>query len=274
MTTLEGKVAAVTGAGSGIGRALSQALVDRGAHVAVSDVDEKGLAETVATLVGATNVTSHRVDVRDRADVESSAADVKAQHGGADIIINNAGVTSRASIEECSYEDLEFVLGVNLWGVIHATKAFFPLMRERGGGHIVNISSINAFVPFPLNGPYNISKYAVHGLSETLMQELAGDTIHVTSVHPGGVKTNIANRGRHMPREQAERFNRVARTAPEEAARVILDAVENNRERVFVGADAKVMAVAKRAVPASAVSFFGWAARRAWGAPLNEESDG
>ena len=266
MTVLEGKVVAVTGAGSGIGRALAQALVGRGAHVALADVNEEGLAQTVATLVGSTKVTSHRVDVRNRTAVEAYAADVKAQHGGADIIINNAGVTSRASIEECSYEDLEFVLGVNLWGAIYGTKAFFPLMRERGGGHIVNISSINAFVPFPRNGPYNMSKYAVHGLSETLMQELAGDTIHVTSVHPGGVKTNIANSARHVPQEQAERFNRVARTTPEEAARVILDAVESNKERVFVGVDAKVMAAAKRVAPAPTISLFGWAVQRMWGA--------
>ena len=158
------------------------------------------------------------------------------------------------------------MLGVNLWGVIYGTKAFFPLMRERGGGHIVNISSINAFVPFPRNGPYNMSKYAVHGLSETLMQELAGDTIHVTRVHPGGVKTNIANSARHVPQEQAERFNRVARTTPEEAARVILDAVESNKERVFVGVDAKVMAAAKRMAPAPTISLFGWAVQRMWGA--------
>jgi NAD(P)-dependent dehydrogenase (short-subunit alcohol dehydrogenase family) len=264
MTILEGKVVAVTGAASGIGRALSQALVARGAHVALSDLNEEGLGETVASLAGATKVTSHRVDVSNRAAVEGYAADVKAQHGGADVIINNAGVTCRTSIEECSYEDLELVLGVNLWGVIYGTKAFFPLMRERGGGHIVNISSINAFVPFPLNGPYNMSKYAVHGLSETLMQELAGDTIRVTSVHPGGVKTNIANNARKMPKEQAEQFNRIARTTPEEAARVILDAVEKNKERVFVGMDAKLMAAAKRAVPASTISLSAWATRRMW----------
>jgi NAD(P)-dependent dehydrogenase (short-subunit alcohol dehydrogenase family) len=265
MTVLKGAVVAVTGAGSGIGRALAHALVARGAHVALSDVNEEGLAETVAALGGGTKVTSHRGDVRSRAAVEGYAAHVKAQHGGADIIINNAGVVCRASIEECSYEDLEFVLGVNMWGVIHGTKAFFPLMRERGGGHIVNISSINAFVPFPLNGPYNMSKYAVHGLSETLMQELVGDTIRVTGVYPGGIKTNIANSARNVSKEEAEQFNRAARTTPEEAARVILNAVEKNKQRVFVGLDAKLMAAAKRAAPTSTISLFGWATRRMTG---------
>jgi NAD(P)-dependent dehydrogenase (short-subunit alcohol dehydrogenase family) len=262
MTELRDKVVAVTGAGSGIGRALCQELAARGAHVALADVNQEGLAETVASLAGGTKVTSHHVDVSNRAAVEGYAADVKAQHGGADIIINNAGVVARASIEECSYEDLAFVLGVNLWGVIHGTKAFFPLMRERGGGHIVNISSINAFVPFPLNGPYNMSKYAVHGLNETLMQELIGDTIRVTGVYPGGVKTNIANSARNVSKEEALQFTRRARTKPEEAARVILNAVEKNKKRVFVGMDAKVLAAAKRSAPASTLSFFAWAMPR------------
>lgn len=262
MTILEGKVVAVTGAGSGIGRGLCQELAARGAHIALSDVDEEGLAETAASVAGGTKVTSHRVDVSDREAVEAYAADVKAQHGGADVIINNAGVVARASIEECSYEDLGFVLGVNLWGVIHGTKAFFPLLRERGGGHIVNISSINAFVPFPLNGLYNMSKYAVHGLNETLAQELVGDTIRVTGVYPGGVKTNIAKSGRHVPEEQAVEFTRRARTEPREAARVILNAVEKNKQHVFVGMDAKVLAAAKRAAPESTVSFFAWAMSR------------
>jgi NAD(P)-dependent dehydrogenase (short-subunit alcohol dehydrogenase family) len=262
MTALEGKVVAVTGAGSGIGRALCQELAARGAHVALSDVNEVALAETAASFAGETKVTAHRVDVSDREAVEAYAADVKAQHGGADVIINNAGVVARASIEECSYEDLDFVLGVNLWGVIHGTKAFFPLMRERGGGHIVNISSINAFVPFPLNGPYNMSKYAVHGLNETLAQELIGDTIRVTGVYPGGVKTNIAKSGRHVSEEQAQAFTRTARTGPEEAAKVILNAVEKNKQHVFVGMDAKVLAAAKRTAPASTLSFFAWAMPR------------
>src|SRR4051812_17454065 len=154
MTTIQGKVVAVTGAASGIGRALAEELVKRGAHVALSDINEAGLAETAKLLKGTTKVTTHKVDVRDRKSVEGYAADVKAQHGGADVIINNAGVTTRASIEDISYEDFEFVIGVNMWGVIYGTKAFLPLFRERGAGHIVNISSINAMVPFNKNGPY------------------------------------------------------------------------------------------------------------------------
>jgi NAD(P)-dependent dehydrogenase (short-subunit alcohol dehydrogenase family) len=256
VTDIAGKVFAVTGAGSGIGRALAEQLNKRGARVAISDVNERGLEETRARLTG-DGVTTHVVDVRDRAAVERYASDVKAQHGGADVIINNAGVTARASLEEVSYEDFEFVLGVNLWGVIYGTKAFLPLLRERGAGHIVNISSINAFVPFWKNGPYNISKYAVHGLNETLMQELAGSTIRITSVHPGGIRTNIVTNARHTNEADAKMFARVARTSAAQAAKVILRGIEKNRERVFIGMDAKFLAAAKRMFPATTVRVAG-----------------
>jgi len=261
MTQIAGKVVAVTGAGSGIGRALAVELVARGAHVALSDVDEAGLAQTASLLDASTKVTTHRVDVRDWAAMQQHAADVKQAHGGADIIINNAGLAVRGSVEALSYEDFKLVIDVNLWGVIHGTKAFFPLLRERGAGHIVNIASINAMVPFHQNGPYNVSKYGVYGLNETLMQELSGDTIKVTSVHPGGIKTNIANNTKGVSAKEAALFNRIAMTSPQKAARTILGAVEKNRERVFVGADAKLMATAKRLMPGLTVKAFGAASK-------------
>ena len=257
MTDLRDKVVAVTGAASGIGRALAQELVARGAHVALADKDEIGLRETAALLRGSVKVTVHAVDVSDRSAVERYAADVLAEHGGADVIVNNAGVTCKASLEHIAYEDIEFVLGVNLWGVIYGTKAFLPLFRARGAGHIVNVSSINAFVPFANNGPYNISKYAVHGLNETLMQELRGQPIRVTSVHPGGIRTNIVKNSRHASEGDAKVFAKIARTSAQLCAKTILDAVEKNRERVFVGLDAKLMALAKRALPALAVRAAG-----------------
>jgi NADP-dependent 3-hydroxy acid dehydrogenase YdfG len=265
MTNVRDKVVAVTGAASGIGRALAQELVSLGAHVALSDNDEAGLRDTAAMLDRSVTVTTHVVDVRDRAAVERYAAEVREQHGGADIIINNAGVAVRGSMERISYEDIEFVLAVNLWGVIYGTKAFLPLFRERGAGHIVNISSINAFVPFAQNGAYNISKYAVHGLNETLMMELHGEPIRVTSVHPGGIKTNIANNARNVTDSQAKMFAKLARTSAQSCAKTILRAVAKNKERVFVGLDAKVMAMAKRAVPALAVRTMGLASNKLWG---------
>ncbi|MFT3924923.1 MAG: SDR family NAD(P)-dependent oxidoreductase [Myxococcales bacterium] len=262
MTRLAGKVFAVTGAASGIGRALAVELAKRGAHVALSDVDQAGLAETLGMLRGPGQRSSHVVDVSDRASVERYAQEVSSQHGGADGIINNAGVTARASLEEISYEDFEFVINVNLWGVIYGVKSFLPLFRQRGAGHIVNISSINAMVPFALNGPYNISKYGVLGLSETLMQELEGSAIRTTCVHPGGIKTNIVRNSRGASKGDAKMFDRIARTSAAQAANVILDGVERNKRRVYVGADSKLMAVAKRAVPSLMVDLAGAATRQ------------
>jgi NAD(P)-dependent dehydrogenase (short-subunit alcohol dehydrogenase family) len=272
MTDLRNKVVAVTGASSGIGRGLALELVARGAHVALADVNETGLAETAAQAAGPTRVTTHRVDVRDRAAVERYAAEVEAQHGGADVIINNAGIVVRATIEEMSYEAFASVIDVNFWGVVHGTKAFFPLLRKRSEGHIVNISSINAMVPFSHNGPYNASKYAVLGLSETLMQELRGQPIRVTCVHPGGIKTNIVRSAAGVSSREAAAFDRIAMTSARGAARTILNGVEKNRERVYVGIDAKVMAAAKRVIPETTVRAAGSASDGRWLAALGRRS--
>jgi len=252
---LAGKVVAVTGAGSGIGRALVMELVRRGAEVAASDMNEGGLRETAMLARG--RVSTRLVDVRDRSAVERWATYAEAEHRGVDAIVNNAGVAARGTVEAMSYEDFALVLDVNFWGVLHGVKAFLPLLRRRPEGHIVNISSINAMVPFAKNGPYNASKYAVLGLSETLMQELSGEAIRVTCVHPGGIKTDIVRNGRNMSAADAAMFDRVARTTADEAANAILDAVERNRERVLVGFDAKVMAAAKRLSPAWTVRAVG-----------------
>jgi short-subunit dehydrogenase len=257
MTKIAGNVAVVTGAASGIGRALAVELVARGAHVALSDVNEAGLRETAALLRTSSKVTTHRVDVRDWSAMQQHAADVKAAHGGADIIINNAGLAVRGTVEAMSYEDFKLVIDVNLWGVVHGTKAFFPLLRERGAGHIVNIASINSLVPFHQNGPYNVSKYAVYGLNETLMQELSGDTIHVTSVHPGGIQTNIANNAKGVSEDDAKFFNKIAMTSAKSAATTIVRAIEKNQEKIFVGVDAKFMASAKRLLPTLTVKAVG-----------------
>jgi NAD(P)-dependent dehydrogenase (short-subunit alcohol dehydrogenase family) len=250
MTQVKDKVVAITGAASGIGRALAQRLAAKGASLAISDVNEAGLRETAA-LLGAVdgNVSTHVVDVRRREAVYRYADEVERQHGGADIVINNAGLTVRASIEEISYEDFELVIAVNMWGVIYGTKAFLPLLRKRPEGHIVNISSINAMVPFIKNGPYNISKYAVLGLSETLIQELQGQPIHVTCVHPGGIRTNIVRNSKGTNEGDAVMFDKIARTTPEKAAEAIVAGIEKNKEQVFVGMDAKAMATAKRIAP-------------------------
>ena len=250
MTQIANKVVAVTGAASGIGRALARRLAAKGAHVAIADVNEPGLRETASMVeTSGVKVTTHVVDVRDRDAVYRYAAEVEQQHGGADIVINNAGLAVRATLEEVTYEDFELVIDVNMWGVIYGCKAFLPLLRKRPEGHIVNISSINAMVPFIENGPYNISKYAVLGLSETLMQELQGQPIRVSCVHPGGIRTNIVRNARGRTAADAAMFDKIARTSPETAAETILSGVEKNKEQIFVGLDAKALAAAKRLVP-------------------------
>jgi NAD(P)-dependent dehydrogenase (short-subunit alcohol dehydrogenase family) len=250
MTQVKDKVVAITGAASGIGRALAIHLAASGAHVAISDVNEAGLYETASRLRGTGGkVTSHVVDVRHREEVYRFAREVEHQHGHADIVINNAGLAVRGSLEEVSYEDFELVIAVNMWGVIYGTKAFLPLLRKRPEGHIVNISSINAMVPFAQNGPYNISKYAVLGLSETLMQELQGQSIRVTCVHPGGIRTNIVRNSKGMRANDAALFDRVARTSADAAAQAIVSGIERNKEQIFVGLDAKALAAVKRLVP-------------------------
>jgi len=262
MEHFAGKVVVVTGAASGIGRALAVRLGREGAALALWDVDEAGLAETAALAAGSPRVTTATVDVADRAAVEAFAARAIEEHGHVDAVINNAGVTASGTIEEISYEDFDWVLGIDLQGVIHGVKAFLPHLLTRPEAHIVNISSINAFLPFPGNGPYNISKYAVAGLSETLMQELQGTPVSVTCVHPGGIRTDIVRNARKALPEEVERFDRAARTSPDEAARVILRAMQRRKRRVFIGFDAKLMQLMKRLLPMTSVALVGRIGRK------------
>ena len=262
MDTFTGRVAAITGAGSGIGRALARELARRGAHLALSDVDEAGLAETVSMCEGsAVKVTSQRVDVADRAAVFAWADKVADEHGKVNLVVNNAGVALAATIDEGSIEDIEWLMGINYWGVVYGTKAFLPHLKAAGEGHIVNLSSVFGLISVPSQSAYNSAKFAVRGFTDALRMELevAGVGVSCTTVHPGGIKTNIARNARIDPalqeaagsrEEQAKRFDRMAVTSPEKAARQILTAVERNRRRVLVGPDAKVIDLISR-LPAS-----------------------
>ena len=257
MKILRNKVAAVTGAASGIGRMLAVNLAREGCHLALSDVDDRGLRETAAMIHEGVRVTMHHVDVADRTQVYAYADETARQHGCADIIINNAGVAVCDTLEDVSYENFEWLFGINFWGVVYGTRAFLPLLRKRPEGHIVNISSINAMVPFSNNGPYNAAKSAVMGFTETLVQELDGSTVRVSCVHPGGIKTNIAHNARfckHVnpdkPHEDVARtFERIARTTADRAARVIIAGIRKNRRRILIGPDARFMDFQKRLAP-------------------------
>ncbi len=172
-------------------------LAAKGCHLAISDVNEQGLQET-ANLLADKNVkvTTHIVDVANREQVYQYADDVVKEHGRANIIINNAGVAVGDSIEEVSYEDFEWIVDINFWGVVYGTKAFLPHLKKEPEGHIVNISSINGIIPNPHNGPYCSTKFAVKGFTETLCQEMRGTSVGVTVVHPGGIATDIVRNAR------------------------------------------------------------------------------
>jgi NAD(P)-dependent dehydrogenase (short-subunit alcohol dehydrogenase family) len=277
MSAITGKVAAVTGAGSGIGRALALGLARRSARLAVSDVDEAGLEGTAAAAraLGA-EVLTERLDVADRDAVVAHAETVAGHFGVVHQIYNNAGIAFSRLVLESDWEDYERVLGVNLWGVIHGTKAFLPHLVASGDGHVVNISSVNGFLSQPRMSHYCASKFAVRGFTESLGLELrqAGHPVRATVVHPGGIRTSIAanavrsarERGLELtPADEARRRfmeEKVLKMDPAAAAETILEGVQAGRARVLVGHDAKAVDALVRVLPALHQRLFLAAERR------------
>jgi NADP-dependent 3-hydroxy acid dehydrogenase YdfG len=247
MKELNGKVAVITGAGSGIGRALAIDLARRGSLLAISDVDDAGLAETVELVraAGAREVRSDHLDVADRAAFAAHAAAIAEHFGRVNLVVNNAGVALAGNLEDLEYPDMDWIMGINFWGVVHGTKEFLPHLIASGDGHLVNISSLFGLVSMPGQSMYNASKYAVRGMSEAVREEMliAGHPVGVTVVHPGGIKTAIARNARVSAREDKERTARLfdeklAKMTPERAAEIIVRGVLHNRARVLVGLDA------------------------------------
>ena len=277
MSAVTGKVAAVTGAGSGIGRALALGLARRSARLALSDVDEAGLQETAAAAraLGA-EVLTERLDVADRDAVVAHAEAVAGNFSVVHQIYNNAGIAFSRLVLESDWEDYERVLAVNLWGVIHGTKAFLPHLVASGDGHVVNISSLNGYLAQPKMSHYCASKFAVRGFTESLRAELeqAGHPVGVTVVHPGGVRTSIATNAMRAARarglegtaaDEARRRlyeDKLLKMDPAAAAETIVKGVQAGRSRVLVGNDAKAVDVLVRVLPSLHQKLFLAAERR------------
>lgn len=255
MRNFKGKVAAITGAASGMGRSLAVELARRGCALALSDRNEDGLRETAAMCAAhAVKVTTQALDVSDRAAVFAWATQANEAHGKVNLIFNNAGVAHTASAATATIEDFEWIMGINFWGVVHGTQAFLPYLRASGEGHVINLSSLFGLMAMPTQSTYNASKFAVRGYTEALRMELEleGAPVSATSIHPGGVATNIVNSSRidkqivdstgqdeETHRRRANRLINV--TTPDAAALQILAGVEKNARRVLVGKDAWVM---------------------------------
>ena len=263
------RVAVVTGSAGGIGRAVAEALATKGCHLALADIDEVGLAETARRVEAlGRRATTYRIDVSDRAQMEAFVAAVEADHGRVDVLVNNAGVTVAATFEEQSLDDFAWVVGINLWGVVHGCKLFLPLLRRQDEAYVVNLSSMFGLVGMPRQTSYCATKFAVRGFSESLAVELAATSVRVLSVHPGGVRTNIAKSARYRgPRAEKLRANTVRffeqrGMTPADAASRIVAAMERNAERLLITPEAHVTDVIKRAYPAVPSRLIAWVHRK------------
>ncbi len=249
MEGFAGKVAAVTGAGSGIGQALAIELGRSGASLAISDVDLEGLAETEEQLkaIGAP-VRSDRLDVTEREAFHIYADHIKEHYGKVNQIYNNAGIAYTGDVDITAYKDIERVMDVDFWGVVNGTKAFLPHLKASGDGHVINVSSLFGMLSIPGQAAYNSAKFAVRGFTEALRQEMVHNhqPVKVTAIHPGGIKTAIARNALTAEgvdaAAQSKVFDkRLASTTPQRAAEIILDGVRKNKARVLVGQDAVVI---------------------------------
>lgn len=269
MKDFTGKVAAITGAGSGMGRALAMSLANQGCHVAISDVDTDNLHETEALIQAEAlihaealiqtevRVTCHTIDVSNKLDVKNFASAVQQQHGKVNMIFNNAGVSVTDTVEHMSIDDFEWLMNINFWGVVYGTRAFLPFLREQPEAHIINTSSIFGTIALPSQSAYNASKFAVRGFTYALRQELADSNIGVSCVQPGGVKTNIVKNSRFVPSDNAsptkeefvQKFESLAGLTSEQAAEQILKGVRKNKAQILVGKDAKFIALLERLFP-------------------------
>ncbi|GAA0444783.1 SDR family oxidoreductase [Streptomyces sp. NPDC046215] len=264
-----GKVAVITGAGSGIGRALALRLAGLGADLALCDIDIDGAEATAVRCEGkGVRVRADRLDVTEREAVLAYADEVREHFGKVNQMYNNAGIAYYGEVTRESFKDIERVLDVNFWGVVNMTKAFLPHLIESGDGHVVNVSSLFGLITYPGQSAYNASKFAVRGFTECLRQEmlLAGHPVRVTCVHPGGIKTAVARNATAAAGLDAAGIarafdRRLALHSPEMAADTIVEGVVRRRARVLVGAEAKALDLLGRVSPAGSQRFGTWMSR-------------
>ncbi len=267
-TPLQGRVAVVTGAGSGIGRSLALQLAGRGCDLALCDIDPERLAETAheARALGV-KVSEHPLDVANASAVAALPAAVQAEHGRASLLVNNAGVALMGEFQQLSDADFQWLFGINFWGVVNMTRAFLPMLLREPAAHVVNVSSVFGFVAPAGQTAYAASKFAVRGFTDALRHELENTSVRVIAVHPGGIRTHIAHSARRahgvdeaMQRTAADAFVQAVHTTPEQAAERILRGLDRGELRIRIGADAWVLDLMARLMP---VRYWGWLKRRA-----------
>jgi short-subunit dehydrogenase len=257
MQRLEGRTAVITGAASGIGRALSLRLAELGCHLALCDRNETGLEETRARIQAmGRRVSAHVVDVSSKDRMRALAGEVLSFHGGVNILVNNAGVTAISTFENQPLEDFEWLMGVNFWGVIYGCKFFLPALRNAEEAHIVNLSSVFGILGVPMQSSYCASKFAIRGFSESLRAELSGTRIGVTSVHPAGVATNIAKDGRYAGKEASSKMQAdlvsdfATKMLPaDKAAEKIIRGIKKNSPRVLIARGSSLIDAVQRLSP-------------------------
>jgi short-subunit dehydrogenase len=265
LLNLKGRTAVVTGAASGIGRAIATSLARRGCNLALADVNDEALARTTAEIAApGVRISKHHLDVSDRDAVAAFPDQVTAEHARVDVLVNNAGVALAGTFEQVSETDFEWLFSINFWGVVGMTRAFLPLLHHSDDARIVNLSSIFGIIAPPGNTAYSAAKFAVRGFSESLRHELRKTRIGVTVVHPGGVATSIVRSAR-MPKtnspeeDEAKRksFEAFLTLPPATAGETIVRGVENRKARVLVGSDAKMLALIERFVPVNYWNLLG-----------------
>jgi short-subunit dehydrogenase len=262
---LAGRTAVVTGAGSGIGRALAVSLAARDCHLALADIDDAALSQTGVLVENrAVKVSLHHLDVADPHAVAALPKAVAQRHPQVDLLFNNAGVALGGSFEEISEADFQWLFDINFWGVVRMSRAFLPVLRQSDAARIVNISSLFGLISPPGQAAYSASKFAVRGFSNALRYELEGSTVAVTIVHPGGVATSIARNARKSQDKSAQemaqtlaRVERLLRMPPHDAAEIIVKGVAKGKARILVGMDAKLASLIERLMPVSYWNLLG-----------------